>query len=51
MISNLRHLFKGEDKDCYKPHKIQTAFNNNYVEYMNNGIDIYQLRNILINHI
>ena len=27
VIINLRHLFKEEDQHCYKPCKIQTAFN------------------------
>ena len=30
---------KEEDEDYYKPYKIQTAFNNGYVEYISNGND------------
>ena len=39
MTGNLSHLFKEENEDYYEPYKMQTAFNNNYVEYMGNGND------------
>ena len=39
MIGNITHLFKKKNEDYYEPYKMQTAFNNNYVEYMGNGND------------
>ena len=43
-------MYDDIDEDYYKPIKINSAFNDDYIEYESNVIRIkfYQLKNILI---
>ena len=46
-IGNLRQHFKEENEYYYKPHKMKTGFNNNYVEYMSYGNDDFSVAQYL----
>ena len=50
-IGTIRTLFKGFDRDYFKPKRIDGGFggiNNNYMEYAGIDIEIFHLKNILL---
>ena len=37
IIRDIRSLFE-EEEDCYKPERVSTFWNNNYIDYESNGV-------------